>query len=107
MAGATGLEPATTGSTVRYSNQLSYAPEAKRPIEREPRGRRKKKRKEAERGRVRRAAPAANRGGLVLARFGAGFVDDDLPAHQILAVQSPDGRLRLLPIRHFHEAESF
>src|SRR5687767_8502136 len=23
---ATGLEPATTGSTVRYSNQLSYAP---------------------------------------------------------------------------------
>ena len=26
MARATGLEPATTGSTVRYSNQLSYAP---------------------------------------------------------------------------------
>lgn len=26
MAGATGIEPATTGSTVRYSNQLSYAP---------------------------------------------------------------------------------
>ena len=26
-ARATGLEPATTGSTVRYSNQLSYAPE--------------------------------------------------------------------------------
>jgi len=26
MAGATGLEPATTGSTVRNSNQLSYAP---------------------------------------------------------------------------------
>lgn len=25
-ARATGLEPATTGSTVRYSNQLSYAP---------------------------------------------------------------------------------
>src|SRR3954471_14072701 len=25
-ASATGLEPATTGSTVRYSNQLSYAP---------------------------------------------------------------------------------
>ena len=24
----TGLEPATTGSTVRYSNQLSYAPVA-------------------------------------------------------------------------------
>ncbi len=27
-ARATGLEPATTGSTVRYSNQLSYAPGA-------------------------------------------------------------------------------
>src|SRR5262245_60746753 len=27
-ARATGLEPATTGSTVRYSNQLSYAPNA-------------------------------------------------------------------------------
>jgi hypothetical protein len=27
-ARATGLEPATTGSTVRYSNQLSYAPVA-------------------------------------------------------------------------------
>src|SRR5262249_23970267 len=26
QARATGLEPATTGSTVRYSNQLSYAP---------------------------------------------------------------------------------
>ncbi len=26
-ARATGLEPATTGSTVRYSIQLSYAPE--------------------------------------------------------------------------------
>ncbi len=26
MAGATGLEPATSGSTVRSSNQLSYAP---------------------------------------------------------------------------------
>lgn len=26
LARATGLEPATTGSTVRYSNQLSYAP---------------------------------------------------------------------------------
>ena len=26
VARATGLEPATTGSTVRYSNQLSYAP---------------------------------------------------------------------------------
>ena len=26
MARATGLEPATTGSTVRYSNHLSYAP---------------------------------------------------------------------------------
>jgi hypothetical protein len=26
MARATGLEPATTGSTIRYSNQLSYAP---------------------------------------------------------------------------------
>ena len=25
-ARATGLEPATTGSTVRYSNQLSYGP---------------------------------------------------------------------------------
>ena len=25
-AGRTGLEPATTGSTVRYSNQLSYGP---------------------------------------------------------------------------------
>ena len=25
-ARATGLEPATTGSTIRYSNQLSYAP---------------------------------------------------------------------------------
>jgi hypothetical protein len=29
-ARATGLEPATTGSTVRYSNQLSYAPEGSR-----------------------------------------------------------------------------
>src|SRR6266852_1754914 len=28
LARATGLEPATTGSTVRYSNQLSYAPGA-------------------------------------------------------------------------------
>ena len=28
LARATGLEPATTGSTVRYSNQLSYAPVA-------------------------------------------------------------------------------
>jgi hypothetical protein len=28
QARATGLEPATTGSTVRYSNQLSYAPNA-------------------------------------------------------------------------------
>jgi hypothetical protein len=27
LARATGLEPATTGSTVRYSNQLSYAPQ--------------------------------------------------------------------------------
>ena len=27
-ARATGLEPATTGSTVRYSNQLSYAPKS-------------------------------------------------------------------------------
>ncbi len=26
LARATGVEPATTGSTVRYSNQLSYAP---------------------------------------------------------------------------------
>ena len=26
-ARARGLEPPTTGSTVRYSNQLSYAPE--------------------------------------------------------------------------------
>ena len=26
MAGATGLEPATYGSTIRHSNQLSYAP---------------------------------------------------------------------------------
>src|SRR5262249_58763656 len=26
LARATGLEPATTGSTVRYSNQMSYAP---------------------------------------------------------------------------------
>ena len=26
MAGATGLEPATSGSTVRSSNQLSYSP---------------------------------------------------------------------------------
>jgi hypothetical protein len=30
LARATGLEPATTGSTVRYSNQLSYAPELAR-----------------------------------------------------------------------------
>src|SRR5215217_1578622 len=30
-ARATGLEPATTGSTVRYSNQLSYAPVAFTP----------------------------------------------------------------------------
>jgi hypothetical protein len=28
QARATGIEPATTGSTVRYSNQLSYAPVA-------------------------------------------------------------------------------
>ena len=27
-ARATGIEPATTGSTVRYSNQLSYAPKS-------------------------------------------------------------------------------
>ena len=27
QARATGFEPATTGSTIRYSNQLSYAPE--------------------------------------------------------------------------------
>ena len=27
-ARATGVEPATTGSTVRYSNQLSYAPKS-------------------------------------------------------------------------------
>lgn len=26
QARTTGLEPATTGSTVRYSNQLSYVP---------------------------------------------------------------------------------
>ena len=26
MARTTGIEPATTGSTVRYSNQLSYVP---------------------------------------------------------------------------------
>jgi hypothetical protein len=26
VARPTGLEPATTGSTVRYSNQLSYGP---------------------------------------------------------------------------------
>lgn len=26
MAGTTGLEPATPGSTVQYSNQLSYVP---------------------------------------------------------------------------------
>ena len=26
LARTTGLEPATTGSTVRYSNQLSYVP---------------------------------------------------------------------------------
>ena len=26
LARPTGLEPATTGSTVRYSNQLSYGP---------------------------------------------------------------------------------
>lgn len=32
LARATGLEPATTGSTVRYSNQLSYAPVAKKKI---------------------------------------------------------------------------
>jgi hypothetical protein len=31
QARATGLEPATTGSTVRYSNQLSYAPGAEKP----------------------------------------------------------------------------
>ncbi len=30
MAGATGLEPATSGSTVRSSNQLSYAPTSER-----------------------------------------------------------------------------
>ena len=32
MARATGLEPATTGSTVRYSNQLSYAPARHRQV---------------------------------------------------------------------------
>ena len=30
MAGSTGLEPATPGSTVRYSNQLSYEPAPRR-----------------------------------------------------------------------------
>ena len=30
QARATGIEPATTGSTIRYSNQLSYAPEVYR-----------------------------------------------------------------------------
>jgi hypothetical protein len=31
-ARATGLEPATTGSTVRYSNQLSYAPRPRKLV---------------------------------------------------------------------------
>ena len=31
-ARARGLEPPTTGSTVRYSNQLSYAPVASKPL---------------------------------------------------------------------------
>ena len=35
LTSATGLEPATTGSTVRYSNQLSYAPSFA-PSERPP-----------------------------------------------------------------------
>ena len=32
LARATGIEPATTGSTIRYSNQLSYAPQKNRVV---------------------------------------------------------------------------
>jgi len=32
FTGATGLEPATSGVTGRRSNQLNYAPEARRPL---------------------------------------------------------------------------